>query len=101
MLTILVSLFLHVVVGFSLAAFGSMSPAAPPLEEKPVELTFVDLSAQPPPSAPKDPPFMETAPNNAGSDVTRYRPIDNSVRVIATLPTVIVGAGVSTCAPAQ
>ncbi|MBX3191786.1 MAG: hypothetical protein KF819_32650 [Labilithrix sp.] len=36
-----------------------------------------------------------------GSDVTRYRPSDNSTAVIATLPTVIVGAGVSTCAPAQ
>ena len=45
--------------------------------------------------------YMFTAPNNAGSDVTRYRPVDNSVTVIATLPTVIVGAGVSTCAPAQ
>ncbi len=45
--------------------------------------------------------YMFTAPNNAGSDVTRYRPLDNSVSVVASLPKVIVGAGVSTCAPAQ
>lgn len=34
-----------------------------------------------------------------GSVVTRYRPSDDSVTQVATLPTVIVGAGVSTCAP--
>lgn len=44
--------------------------------------------------------YMFTAPGG-GSDVTRYRPIDNSVTVVATLPTRIVGAGVSTCAPSQ
>ena len=44
--------------------------------------------------------YMFTAPG-AGSDVTRYRPSNGSVNVVATLPTVIVGAGVSTCAPAQ
>lgn len=44
--------------------------------------------------------YMFTAPGG-GSDVTRYRPSDNSVSVVATLPTRIVGAGVSTCAPAQ
>jgi hypothetical protein len=45
--------------------------------------------------------YMFTAPQGAGSDVTRYRPSDNSVTVVATLPTKVVGAGVSTCAPAQ
>ena len=44
--------------------------------------------------------YMFTAPGG-GSDVTRYRPTDNSVTVVATLPTRIVGAGVSTCAPSQ
>jgi hypothetical protein len=34
-----------------------------------------------------------------GSVVTRYRPADDSVVQVATLPTIIVGAGVSTCAP--
>ena len=44
--------------------------------------------------------YMFTAPNT-GSDVTRWRPSDNSVSVVASLPARIVGAGVSTCAPAQ
>lgn len=44
--------------------------------------------------------FMFTAPTNS-SRVTRFRPADQSVAQIATLPTRIVGAGVSTCAPSQ
>ena len=35
------------------------------------------------------------------SIVTRWRPADDSVAQVATLPTRIVGAGVSTCAPQQ
>jgi hypothetical protein len=44
---------------------------------------------------------MFTGPAAGGSDVTRYRPLNGSVSVVAKLPTKIVGAGVSTCAPAQ
>jgi hypothetical protein len=35
------------------------------------------------------------------STVTRWRPLDDSVTVVANLPSLIVGAGVSTCAPSQ
>jgi hypothetical protein len=35
------------------------------------------------------------------STVTRYRPSDGSVTAVATYPTPITGAGVSTCAPSQ
>lgn len=45
--------------------------------------------------------YMFTGPDQGGSDVTRFRPTDNSVTVVANLPSRIVGAGVSTCAPAQ
>ena len=40
----------------------------------------------------------ERAPGGT-SEVTRFRPSDNSTKVVAKLPEVIVGAGVSTCAP--
>jgi len=60
-LAVLASLFLHVIVALSLAAFNTSGPL--PLEEdKPVELTIVDLSATPPPSVPRNPPFMATDP---------------------------------------
>ncbi len=42
--------------------------------------------------------YLFTAPG-AGSRVTRYRPADNTVVDLTNLPTRIVGAGVSTCAP--
>jgi hypothetical protein len=43
--------------------------------------------------------FTFTAPTPGGSEVTRYRPTDNSITKVTSLPNVIVGAGVSTCAP--
>ena len=43
--------------------------------------------------------YTFTAPTPGGSEVTRYRPSDNSITKVTSLPNVIVGAGVSTCAP--
>lgn len=44
--------------------------------------------------------YLFTDPDGVqASRVTRYRPSDNSTTVIANLGTLIVGAGVSTCAP--
>jgi hypothetical protein len=45
--------------------------------------------------------YMFTGPATGGSDVTRYRPFDGTVNAVGTLPSRIVGAGVSTCAPSQ
>jgi hypothetical protein len=46
--------------------------------------------------------YMFTAPKTIGTGiVTRYRPSNDTHQQIATLPSVIVGAGVSTCAPQQ
>jgi hypothetical protein len=44
--------------------------------------------------------YLFTAPNGQ-SLVTRYRPSNNSVVEVARLSSVIVGAGVSTCAPQE
>jgi DNA-binding beta-propeller fold protein YncE len=43
--------------------------------------------------------YIFTAPAGSPTTVTRYRPTDQSVSVVATLPRTVVGAGVSTCAP--
>lgn len=82
-LAILISLFLHLAVGFSLAAFGSAFTPALPLEDKPVELTFVDLSAQAPPSVPKDPPFMETAPDKESAEKPKEQTFESNANSIA------------------
>jgi outer membrane biosynthesis protein TonB len=80
-LAIVISLFLHFVVGYSLAAFGSAFTPALPVEDKPVELTIVDLSAPPP--APKDPPFMETAPSNESVEKPKEQTFESNANSIA------------------
>ena len=43
--------------------------------------------------------IFTTQAGGIGTDVTRYRPSDGSLVVVASLSTTVVGAGVSTCAP--
>jgi hypothetical protein len=45
--------------------------------------------------------LFTTDPGTAGSIVTRFSPTDGSQTRVATLPELIVGAGVSTCAPQE
>ena len=55
---LLAALFIHLVVAFSLAVLGGTFSPAFPVEEKPVELTLVDLPSTP--LVPKNAAFMET-----------------------------------------
>src|SRR6266404_1892612 len=54
---LLAAILIHLVVAFLLAAFSGVFSPSVPFEEKPVELTFVDLS---PTSASKNSAFIET-----------------------------------------
>src|SRR5438094_4382694 len=54
---LLAAILIHLVVAFLLAAFSGVFSPSVPFEEKPAELTFVDLS---PTSAAKNSAFMET-----------------------------------------
>jgi len=45
--------------------------------------------------------YTFTAPNGSNSVVTRYRPSDGTIVQVASANDIIVGAGVSTCAPQQ
>ena len=56
------SLFVHLLVAFSLAAFGRNSAPLPEPEDRPVELTMVDLSATPLPVVVAKPRYVETSP---------------------------------------
>lgn len=42
------ALFLHLLIAFSLATWSGALPPAVPVEDKPIELTFVDLAPAPP-----------------------------------------------------
>ena len=81
---LLAALCIHLVIGYALAVYGGLlySPFSAAEEEKPVELSFVDLSATPPPTkntmfvendeskqteAPKDKTFESNANSVAAS----------------------------------
>src|SRR5215471_20604904 len=59
---LLVAILIHLLVAFLLAAFGGFFAPGLPAPEKPVELTFMDLS---PASASKNSAFIETDDKNA------------------------------------
>src|SRR5213080_4376410 len=56
LLALLAAILIHLLVAFFLAAFGGVFSPATPVEEKPSELTFMDLA----PTAPKNSAFIET-----------------------------------------
>ena len=64
---VLISLLLHLAVGYSLAAFGHVLTPALPMEEAPSELTLMDLTEAPPP-VPKNPQFIETEPSKESTE---------------------------------
>jgi outer membrane biosynthesis protein TonB len=53
----LAALLIHLLVAFGLAAVGGAFSSAPAIEDKPAELTIVDLA---PATVPKNPAFLET-----------------------------------------
>ncbi|MGI8480546.1 MAG: hypothetical protein ACR2MF_00515 [Chthoniobacterales bacterium] len=85
------SVFVHLAVAYSLAAFGSaFTPAAAPLEEeKPTELTFVDLTtATPHVTTPPNPAFIETDPAKESKEKPEEQTFESNANSIAasTLP---------------
>ena len=74
------SIFVHLLVAFSLAAFGRSSAPLPPDDDKPVELTMVDLSATPPPSAPvrTNPAYVETDPSKESRDEPKEKTFESN-----------------------
>src|SRR5438445_12064785 len=56
LLALLAAILIHLLVWFCLAAFGGVFSPATPVEDKPSELTFMDLA----PTAPKNSAFIET-----------------------------------------
>ena len=81
---VLISILLHLAVGYSLAAFGSVfTPAVPP-EETPSELTIMDLSeAPPPPPAPKNPAFLETEASRESKEKPKDQTFESNANSVA------------------
>ena len=61
-LAVIGSVLVHMLIALSLAAFNRATPPLPTDEDRPVELTMVDLSATPPPTVKANPAYIETDP---------------------------------------
>jgi outer membrane biosynthesis protein TonB len=79
---ILVSLILHLAVGFSLAAFGNVSTPAIPPEETPSELTIMDLSPARPPVE-KNPQFVETDKSKESAEKPKEQTFESNANSLA------------------
>jgi outer membrane biosynthesis protein TonB len=82
-LAIVGSVFVHLLVAFSLAAFGRASAPLPEPEEAPVQLTMVDLSSTPPPTLPTKPTYVETDPANESKEKPKEQTFESNANSIA------------------
>jgi TonB family protein len=74
---ILVSIFLHLAVGFSLAAFGNVFTPPTPEGDEPSELTLMDLST-PPPAVEKNVPFLETEASKESTEKPKQQTFESN-----------------------
>ncbi len=79
---ILISIILHLAVGFSLAAFGNVfTPPAVPEDEKPAELTLMDLS--PPPPVEKNPAFVDVDKSKESAEKPKDQTFESNANSLA------------------
>ena len=79
---ILVSIVLHLAVGFSLAAFGNVFTPPTPIEDEPAELTLVDLST-PPPAVEKNVPFLDTPASKESAEKPKEQTFESNANSLA------------------
>ena len=81
-LAILISLILHLAVGFSLAAFGKVfTPPATPPDETPSELTLLDLSS--PPEKEKNPQFVDVDKSKESAEKPKEQTFESNANSLA------------------
>src|SRR5437773_1026201 len=81
---VFVSLLLHLIVGVSIASFGDKLQPSLPEEEKPVELTIVDLTPRPtPPAVPRSTPFIDTTAQTETKEEPKDKTFESNANSIA------------------
>jgi outer membrane biosynthesis protein TonB len=81
---IFLSLLLHLVVGVSIASFGDKLQPRLPEDEKPVELTIVDLAPTAAPApAPKNTPFIDTTEQTATKEEPKEKTFESNANSVA------------------
>src|SRR6266487_12215 len=78
---LLAAILIHLIIAFLLAAFGGVFSPALPMEEKPVELTFVDLS--PSSLVPKNSAFIETDESKKSARPPEEKTFESNANSIA------------------
>jgi len=78
---LLAALFIHLVVAYSLAVLGGTFSPAFPVEEKPAELTLVDLPSTP--LVPKNAAFMETDESKRSAEPPKEKTFESNANSIA------------------
>src|SRR5438046_10469799 len=78
---LLAALFIHLVVAYTLAALGGAFSPAFPVEEKPAQLTLVDLP--PAPLVPKNSAFRETGESKQWVETAKGEAIEAQASWIA------------------
>jgi outer membrane biosynthesis protein TonB len=79
---LLAAVFIHLLIGYSLATFSGVFSSAVPVEEKPMELTIVDLSP-PTPVVAKNPMFMETDESKQSAEQPKEKTFESNANSIA------------------
>ncbi len=81
---IFLSLLLHLVLGVSIASFGDKLQPSLPEDEKPVELTIVDVAPMPtPPTGPKNTPFIDATEQTETKEEPKEKTFESNANSIA------------------
>jgi len=78
---LLAAIFIHLVVAYLLAVWGGVFSPTAPIEEQPVQLTFVDLPQAP--LVPKNSAFMETDESKASAKPPKDKTFESNANSIA------------------
>lgn len=81
---VFLSLLLHLVVGVSIASFGDKLQPSLPEDEKPAELTIVDVAPMPtPPTGPKNMPFIDATEQAETKEEPKEKTFESNANSIA------------------
>ena len=83
LLAVLASVFIHLVVAFSLAQFGGKLTVSSEPEDKPAELTIMEVAPTPAPIAPTNARFMETDESKKSAEAPTEKTFESNANSIA------------------
>jgi outer membrane biosynthesis protein TonB len=80
---LLAAVLIHLLIAFSLATFGGRLMTSAEPEDKPPELTIVNVVPPPPPTVPKNPQFLETDASKKSAEQPKEKTFESNENSIA------------------